>query len=537
MNLDFESPPPVVRLVAATERPLDLAVAAARSCIARGGLVLPGDVAPPGDAVARARRDALADDLLRAGHHTVFQHPHLVFALDRVSRHAVWTFLHAHPFYNSEQVSQRYVAVREGAHVVPRLPDPGARALWIDTVRAQHAAYRRLVEILEPIAFSLWAARWPARARRPERWRGTVRKKALEAARYVLPVATWTRMLHTVSLLTLLRYRRLARQADVPSELGLLVGAMWREALRVDPDLERLGGAFLEGSQMPEARALADAAGDGGPPGDPVELLYDPSRARRFRERFDASLGGHVSRLVDWGARAEGVVAEAVREVLGLPEGALDDDAAIALLLDPARNPLRSEALNLDTVAKLTRALHHAHYTFRRKLSHAADSQDQRHRTTPASRPVLLAQVTDEPDVVVPALVRESDEALRLFEETCARAWDALGALHRRGVPAEALVYLLPNAVAVRYTESADFVALRHKHAMRLCLNAQEEIWHASLDEARQVREVHPRLGRWLLPPCALRKRGGRSPWCPEGRRYCGVPAWRVPLDDLHRVL
>ena len=536
MSLRFESPPPAVRLVAATERPLDLAVAAARSCVARKGLVLPEDVAD-GDPGARARRDALVDDLYRAGHHTVFQHPHFVFALDRVSRHAVWTFLHAHPFYNSEQVSQRYVGVREGAHVVPRLADPAARALWSETVRAQHAAYRRLVEILEPVAFSLWAARWPARAKRPERWRGTVRKKALEAARYVLPVATWTRMLHTVSLLTLLRYRRVAGQADVPSELGLLVDAMWREVLRVEPALERLAESALGAADLPEARALAAAGEEPASAGDPVEPVYDPPRARRFRERFDASLGGHVSRLVDWGANAEGVVAEAVREVLGLGPDALDDDGALALLLDPARNPLRGEALNLDTVAKLTRALHHAHYTFRRKLSHAADSQDQRHRTTPASRPVLLAQVTDEPDVVVPALVRESDEALRLFEETCARAWDALAELHRRGVPAEALVYLLPNAVAVRYTESADFVALRHKHAMRLCLNAQEEIWHASLDEARQVREVHPRLGRWLLPPCALRKRGGRAPWCPEGKRYCGVPAWRVSLDELRRVL
>ncbi len=531
MSLRFESPPPAVRLVAATPRPLDLAVAAARSCVARNGLVLPEDVGAGGDPGARARRDALVDDLYRAGHHTVFQHPHFVFALDRVSRHAVWAFLHAHPFYNSEQVSQRYVTVREGAHVVPRFADPAARSLWLDTVRAQHAAYRRLVELLEPVAFSLWAARWPARAKHPERWRGTVRKKALEAARYVLPVATWTRMLHTVSLLTLLRYRRLARQADVPSELELLVGTMWEEALRVDPDLERLGEAALAIVEQPEARAMATAGED------PLEVSYDPSRARRFRERFDASLGGHASRLVDWGANAEAVVAEAVREVLGLAPDAMDDDESLALLLDPARNPLRGEALNLDTVAKVTRALHHAHYTFRRKLSHAADSQDQRHRTTPASRPVLLAQVTDEPDVIVPALVRESDEALRLFEETCSRTWDALGELHRRGVPAEALVYLLPNAVAVRYTESADFVALRHKHAMRLCLNAQEEIWHASLDEARQVRKVHPRLGRWLLPPCSLRKRGGRAPWCPEGKRYCGVPAWRVSLDELHRVL
>ena len=27
----------------------------------------------------------------------------------------------------------------------------------------------------------------------------------------------------------------------------------------------------------------------------------------------------------------------------------------------------------------------------------------------------------------------------------------------------------------------------------------------ASLDEALQIREVNPRIGPWLLPPCTLR--------------------------------
>ena len=44
--------------------------------------------------------------------------------------------------------------------------------------------------------------------------------------------------------------------------------------------------------------------------------------------------------------------------------------------------------------------------------------------------------------------------------------------------------YLLPNSVSVRFTESADLLNLWHKHAMRLCYNAQEEIWQASVEEA-----------------------------------------------------
>ncbi len=44
-----------------------------------------------------------------SGHHTVYQHAHFEFGLENVSRQFVWSFLHAHPFYNSEQQSQRYV--------------------------------------------------------------------------------------------------------------------------------------------------------------------------------------------------------------------------------------------------------------------------------------------------------------------------------------------------------------------------------------------------------------------------------------------
>ncbi len=45
------------------------------------------------------------------------------------------------------------------------------------------------------------------------------------------------------------------------------------------------------------------------------------------------------------------------------------------------------------------RTLDHAHYTFRKKLSHSADSQDQRHRMVPGSRPLLSRTVPADVDV------------------------------------------------------------------------------------------------------------------------------------------
>ena len=109
--------------------------------------------------------------------------------------------------------------------------------------------------------------------------------------------------------------------------------------------------------------------------------------------------------------------------------------------------------------------------------------------------------------------------------------------LRKLGVSEEFASYLLPNAVSVRFTESADLLNLHHKHAMRLCYNAQEEIWKASVDEAQQVRETHPRIGKWLLPPCGLRSRAGTKPICPEGERFCGVVVWKKDLNEYQRVI
>ena len=174
----------------------------------------------------------------------------------------------------------------------------------------------------------------------------------------------------------------------------------------------------------------------------------------------------------------------------------------------------------------------------KKKLSHAADSQDQRHRMTPAARPLLAAVVDGEPDVVVPRLVAHAGgEAERVFAEAVARAWEGAADTRRLGASAEAATYLLPNALAIRLVESADLLNLHHKHRMRLCYNAQEEIWQACLDEALQIRATEPEIGRWLLPPCAVRQLAGRRPFCPEGDRFCGIPVWRMQPADYTRVI
>ncbi len=530
--IPFLSPAPRVRLVNAFARPYDGAVAAARTCYSAKGIVTAEEVGADGvtDPAERDRRrdrrDALARDIYLAGHHTTWQHAHYQFALENVSRQLVWSFLHAHPHYNSEQTSQRYVTVKPGAVAVPPLAGE-AESVYRTCAAMQMDAYRRLGELLRPVAARAFFATFRGRGTQPERWEKAIVRRAMEVARYVLPVATFTTLYHTVSGVTLFRYRRLAASLDAPSEQRLVVEAMVAEVLRHDPELSKVLEEPIPLEATPEQAAfdrLAGAFRSGGSP------------ASAFRAEFDAELGGLTSLLVDRKTRNEEELARAVREVLGLPRAALSDDDAIALALDPASNPLLGETLNLTEHGKLSRALHHPAYTFRKKLSHTADSQDQRHRTTPASRPSLHAYLSDEPDVVVPMLLAEPGPARDLFDETMARTWEAIGRLGALGVADEHRAYLLPNAVALRFTESADLAGLRHKLAMRLCFNAQEEIWRASVEEALQVRDAEPRIGRWLLPPCGLRARAGAKPICPEGERFCGVLVWKQDVSAYRRL-
>ncbi len=523
----FLSPPPEVRLVNRFARGFDHAVAAARTCYSQR-IVSPEEVAGDGEAPEevrrrQARRLALAQDIYRAGHHTTFQHAQFQFALSRVSRQFLWSFLHSHPFYNSEQVSQRYVPVRDGEYAVPPLAGE-ALAIYRAAANRMQEDYRELAEALMPAARSAFFQIFPARRHQAERWEREVRKRAREAARYVLPVATFAHLYHTVSAITLLRYHRLCALYDAPHEQRLVIGRMVAEVLRTDPEYAAILEEPLPLEETPEYAAFSRLGRDEGP-------------APGFREAFDHSLDGATSRLVDWPANGEATLAAAVREVLGASATEIADDEAIALLLDPAANRYHGESLRLTTHSKLGRALSHLHYVFRKRLSHTADSQDQRHRMTPASRPILAAQIGAEPDVVTPQLVAREPAAEALFQAACARAWEAIARLRRLGVPVEYAHYLLPNATAVRFTESADLLHLHHKLTLRLCYNAQEEIWRASLDEANQIRAHHPRIGRWLLPPCGLRDRAGAKPICPEGPRFCGIAVWRLTPDAYRRLL
>ncbi len=523
LSLEPASPPPSVELTNAFAEPYNNAVATARTCYS-SRIVKAADVAR--DERARAKRDEIAQGTYAAGHHTTLQHATFQFAITRVSRQLVWSFLHAHPFYNSEQTSQRYVEVAHDQVIVPELP-AAAAAIYRETVAEQMRCYHELGERLkEPVAAAYFEL-FPARRAHRDRYESELKKRAQEAARYALPIGTFTNLYHTINGLVLHRYHRLSRMLDVPDETRLLIDAMVSAVTRHDPLFTRDMEDPIPLEHTCEYALLAR-----------LEPSRSAGEAREFRRAFDAKLEGRTSRLIGYDARAEALLAEALRMTVGTTAVTLPDEEAIAWALSPAQNPALGETLNLTCHTKLTRVMAHPHYTFQKKLSHAADSQDQRHRLTPASRPLLATHyVGGEPDVVAPRLFSRSPAAEELFMATMRRTWQAIDALLDMGIAPTHALYLLPNAFPIRFLESGDLGAWRHKWTTRLCCNAQEEIWYASRDEVAELLQVHPRIAAHLGPPCLMRHRAKISPRCPEGKRFCGVPLWKRDLFEFDRVL
>ncbi|MHB1261170.1 MAG: FAD-dependent thymidylate synthase [Thermoplasmatota archaeon] len=555
---------PRVRLVAYTKDPYQLAVASARTCYAAdfvfaGRLdkkgersrvsleeALPthrielseiGDLATPHkrrielvahlqaaiedpdvrNAVAafadlarqRADTDAkIAHSIYEAGHHTPFQHPTFVFALEDVSRDVVESFLHNHIFYNSEQQSQRYVEMkRADVHAPASIRrDPQALKVYHDAVRTAWDAYHELRERLVTPNHRVMGAIGKVKGQSEKESLKEAEKKSQEMARYVIPIAAATQLYHTVSGIVLLRYLRMCEASSAPAEARAVVEAMAAEVRKVDP-------LFVDQAQeTPRARAEHAEwalAGDA-----PLPALDAKVRSRLVHHTPDAAR----------------VVATAIREVTG---SELADKDLLAAVLDPGRNPVWNDTLNTWDHSPVLRSLRHVHYTFRKRLSLTAYAQDQRHRMTPGSRPQIHRLLTPEPNVHVPDIIAGDADCRRTFDRAVKTLWDAIATLRAQGIPAEDAAYLLPNATNVTFHQSGDLLSFVHKWRLRLCFNAQKEIFDASLDELRQVQAVHPELTAWIGPPCSFvaaaqppELQQSVEACCPEGPRWCGVKVW-----------
>src|SRR5678810_1310513 len=229
--MQLDSSAPVITLRSAPAVPFDSAIAAARTCYSPRVI--------SAHEVTDKQRDTIGARTFDAGHHTVYQHANFEFGLENISRQFVWTFLHSYPFYNSEQSSQRYVKLKEPRAFVPPLSGEALAVYETAIVRAWDR-YAELSALLKDDALAiLKELRYVRPTTSPDRLKQIERdaeKRAIETARYVIPIAAFTSMVHTVSGIVLHRLLRMVNTGDAPHESREVVTEMVRLVEEWDPD-------------------------------------------------------------------------------------------------------------------------------------------------------------------------------------------------------------------------------------------------------------------------------------------------------------
>jgi flavin-dependent thymidylate synthase len=165
------------------------------------------------------------------------------------------------------------------------------------------------------------------------------------------------------------------------------------------------------------------------------------------------------------------------------------------------------------------------------KLSFSADAQNQRHRRSPAVRPAV--KDIYKRDFYIPPIIK--DNLLDEYREAINYSYEFFEEESKNIGFGEA-IYALTNAHNIEILEKDDFNEFTHKAQMRLCYNAQQEIFDIVYEQIKQLEENGVNTDNFL-PPCAVRYKEGIRPYCPEGDRFCGVKVWKLKFSEYKREI
>ena len=433
-------------------KPTDIAVASARSCYFGKHIVKPEDVKEWG------KRNALLNSIFKAGHHTTLMHYHFTILIEGMSRLLIWRLLHSHPFYNSEQVSQRYAKMKIDNFTYPKNCN---KKKWQEYYEKMFDYYEKLITLLTPKIEKLL----------PKFKKKEAVKKAQEFARYLLPMGMNAHLYHTINVITALRYinaiKVIPEAKDEAEEFAKLLE---EEMLKIDEDLKPLiEFAKEEKVVFPNLKPLIEK---------------------------------HRGKIVFDVVNSEFELNENYAGVLRLSNIYLD-----GAILGGFNSYI--------------------------KLSLSADAQNQRHRRSPAIRPKL--EDIYKRDFYIPPVFKEENEALKLYKEAVEYSYDFFEEEKEKLGFSEA-AYALLNAHNIEIIEHNDFQEFVHKAQMRLCYNAQEEIFNIVLNQVKALEKEGVDISKFG-PPCLIRYKQNLKPICPEGERFCGVKVWKLNIDEYERII
>lgn len=448
-----------VQFLSLHNNPSDVAVSAARTCYFPGGIV------EPTKSEQWPRKEALLGSIFKAGHHTTLQHTHVTLLIEGMSRHLIWRMLHAHPYYNSEQISQRYAKMRIENFYYPKHGDTKA---WETFYSESFEDYETLIETLTS----------DITPKLPKFKKGQEKKVAQEMARYLLPVGMGAYLYHTVNIITLLRYIAVApTMPEATLEAMEFAALIETNLLTLDPALK--------------------------------PLIEHAKTSKPSFSSFDIP-----ALKTKTGATSNVKVYDIVGEV-----DFVDDNNYADVL--------RFSQMSHDTGVL-------GGFNTYIELSFSADAQNQRHRKSPAIRPAIQPDFSKR--YYTPPLIAQNEKALEIYTRSHQRMYDFFKKQAKVLGFGEA-IYALYNSQKIDIVEHNDFSAFHHKAQMRLCYNAQQEIFDIVYEQVKQLIKNGTKGAEKFLPPCSVRANMGIRPICPEGDKYCGVKVWKLDFSQYEREI
>ncbi|HEC96057.1 MAG TPA: FAD-dependent thymidylate synthase, partial [Euryarchaeota archaeon] len=172
----------------------------------------------------------------------------------------------------------------------------------------------------------------------------------------------------------------------------------------------------------------------------------------------------------------------------------------------------------LETVIKRGHhsVLEHASFTFLIDgISRVTSHQLVRHRIASYSQQSQRYVPLNNPSVVIPASIKENEEALKIFNNAVEKAWEAYRKLVSLGIHPEDARYILPQATKTSIVVTMNARELYHFLSLRLCYRAQREIRDLAIKIFREVMSVAPKLFKYVGPRCKI------LGYCPEEYKEC----------------
>jgi thymidylate synthase ThyX len=160
------------------------------------------------------------------GHRSIADLAHVAMAIERLSLLAA-TVVVDETRWDGQERSTRYQDFRKSGHYTPRFHDPAERHLFEETIEFLFSEYRKFSEL----NFEFLTSKTPKPAEMPqETYDRTMRARAFDISRYLLPLATNTSLGQIVNARTL--ETQVARLLGSPYEEVRLLGERMKQAAR-----------------------------------------------------------------------------------------------------------------------------------------------------------------------------------------------------------------------------------------------------------------------------------------------------------------